>query len=75
MTYRGRIKDGKVVLEGPEFPPEGAEVLVDIVEPPAAPKATPRGGRFRTCAGMIKDLPSDFSTNIDHYLYGTQKEE
>ena len=73
MTYRGRIKNGLVVLEGPESPPEGAEVTVSVVESLPPTKVPPRRRRFPRSAGIIKDLPPDFSANIDHYLYGAPK--
>jgi hypothetical protein len=36
MTYRGRVKDGVVVLEPGAKLDEGAAVLIEPVEPPAA---------------------------------------
>lgn len=75
MTYRGKIKNGVVVLEGPESPPEGAEVTVNVVEPVVTVKDAARKGRLRDFVGVIKDTPPDLSKNHDHYLYGTPKEE
>ena len=74
MTYRGRIKNGVVVLEGPEAPPEGAEVTVNLVDSPANGRSkSRRPGGLSSVIGAIKDSPPDLSTNLDHYLYGTAK--
>ena len=73
MVYRGRIKNGVVVLEGPEAPPEGAEVVVRIVESPvAATPASPRRGLSRII-GVIKDAPRDWSSTVGHlHLQGPE---
>ena len=85
MTVRGKVKNGKVVLDDPKALPEGAEVEVRPVKkrkPPAKSrkpksKAHPhslaeRLGRF---IGTVKDLPPDMSINLDHYLDGHPKEK
>ena len=79
MTYRGRVKNGVVVLEGPHAPPEGAPVSVRLLKPPA--RRSSRAGkpgpslyeRLKPFIGIADDLPSDISINHDHYLYGTPK--
>jgi len=83
MAYRGHVRNGVVELDEPASLPEGAEVSVDLV---AAKKVlTASGGethrgnggslydRLSHVIGRIDDLPSDFSRNHDHYLYGTPK--
>ncbi|MFO0965497.1 MAG: hypothetical protein U0793_07915 [Gemmataceae bacterium] len=68
MSWKGRIREGKIVLEGDVPLPEGAEVVVEVIEPKAASffdmgkQAVPTG---------IKDL----ARNIDHYLYGHPKSD
>lgn len=49
---------------------------------PAAKQANEKGQRPPTLAkrlasviGKVKDLPSDLSVNLDHYLYGLPKRE
>ncbi len=71
MTYRGRVKNGIIVLDPPATLPEGEEVLVNIV-------AADLPGRtwaevFGDVIGSVKDGPPDSSENHDHYLYGTPK--
>ena len=82
MTYRGRIKDGVVVLDDPSGLPEGTEVDVSPRagipedEPGAeSGKLTTRADRLKPFIGMVKDMPPDSSVNHDHYLYGARKQE
>jgi hypothetical protein len=78
MVYRGRVKNGVVVLEGRARLEEGAEVSVRPLRKPA------RSGvrrklpatlyeRLKSVAGKAKGLPPDASINHDHYLYGLPK--
>jgi len=78
MVYRGRVKNGMVVLEGSVRLEEGAEVSVRPLR-----KATRASGRnkkpptlyerLKSVAGKAKGLPPDASINHDHYLYGMPK--
>jgi hypothetical protein len=79
MTYRGKVTNGVVVLDGPRRPPEGTPVSVHVLKP-----TTRRGASARKQAptlydglkpfiGMAKGLPADASLNVDHYLYGAPK--
>ena len=90
MTYRGKVKNGVVVLDEPSAIPDGSAVVVRALKPTAA--RSPRGrtkGRsvrrgkgaetllegLKPFLGMARGLPADFSVNHDHYLYGTPKQE
>ena len=83
MTARGKIKNGKVVLEDPNALPDGTEVEVRPAKKrkPAAkakkPKARPRtlAERLANVIGKATGLPPDASVNHDHYLYGTPKQQ
>jgi len=85
MTVRGKVKNGKVLLDDPKALAEGTEVEVRPVKKrkPAAkprkpnPKAKPRSlaERLAPFIGSSKDLPPDMSVNLDHYLYGHPKEK
>jgi hypothetical protein len=78
MTYRGIVKGGVVIVEGPETPPEGAVVTVNVIEPAASDhkSAPPTWAEvFKDVIGKAKGLPGDSSVNHDHYLYGTPKRE
>jgi hypothetical protein len=73
MTYRGHIKDGVVVFDSPIPLPEGAEVMISVVETSMDIDGQPIDPAF-----LIGDLAvdmgiSDLASNIDHYLYGHPK--
>jgi hypothetical protein len=75
MTYRGRIKDGMVVLEGPGIPPDGTEVSVRVLSSRGKKqqKTSPMYEHYKSVIGTAKGLPRDGSVNHDHYLYGLPK--
>ena len=86
MTIRGKVKNGKVLLEKPRAFPEGTEVEVRRVKrrkttakkaKPAKSKARPRtlAERFANVIGKATGLPPDASVNHDHYLYGVPKKQ
>ena len=86
MTVRGKVKNGKVVLEKPRAFPDGTEVEVRRAKKrttapkrakPAKAKSQPRSlaDRLRNVIGKAKHLPSDASVNHDYYLYGLPKQE
>jgi hypothetical protein len=80
MTYRGRVKNGVVVLDDPSALPDGTEVSVRPLKGRGARAKGGRGiptlyERLRNVVGIVDDLPPDFSVNHDHYLYGGPKRE
>jgi hypothetical protein len=71
MTYRGRVKDGKIVIE--EGPPldEGALIQFELVG-----DRTANAARFKSLLdllGIAGELPDDAARNYKHYLYGHPK--
>ena len=79
MTYRGKMKNGVVVLDDPTAIPEGADVSVR----PVKGKARKGGGqsrpttmyeRYKPFIGKAKGLPPDLAMNHDHYLHGRPKQ-
>ena len=71
MVYRGRIRNGVVVVDGAPDLPEGAEVRVELL---AAEEERPAlGQRLMEFSGVLRGLPSDLARNHDHYLYGVPK--
>ncbi len=79
MVFRGRVKNGVVVLEDPKALPEGAEVSVRQVKPKRQPAKKPPAGKslrpgLRKFAGKAESLPADASQYLDHYLYGHPKQ-
>jgi len=86
MTVRGKIKNGKVLLDNPNALPEGTEVEVRRIKPRKGPVKKPKPGkrkarprtlaeRFADVIGKATGLPPDASINHDHYLYGTPKKQ
>jgi hypothetical protein len=81
MVYRGRVKNGVVVLEGRARPEEGTKVTVHAVRTlrkaarPSRKKKPPMTlyERLKPVLGKAKGLPPDAAINIDHYLYGLPK--
>jgi hypothetical protein len=78
MVYRGRVKNGVVVLEGRARLEEGAEVSVRPLRKPAHSGVRRKQPatlyeRLKSVAGKAKGLPPDASINHDHYLYGLPK--
>ena len=72
MTYRGRVKNGVIVLNTPGALPEGAEV--DVSPAPADDDGPTWAEVFKDVIGKAEGLPADSSINHDHYLYGAPKQ-
>jgi hypothetical protein len=75
MVYRGKVKNGVVVLENGTGLPDGTEVRV---EPLARDESTAVEGptlaeQFADIIGTVPDLPSDMASQHDHYLHGVPK--
>ena len=78
MVYRGRVKNGVVVLDPPGALPEGVEVRVEIVPaetegPLLEEQGQTLGQKLMKYAGRTVGLPEDAAAQHDHYLYGTPK--
>ena len=78
MTYRGKIKNGVVVLDKRARLPEGTSVTVRPLKSRVATGRKPKRGptlyeRLKPFIGVADDLPPDASLNVDHYLYGAPK--
>lgn len=71
MTYKGRVKNGTIVLDPPADLPEGTEVWVEPVAEEDSLESLRRG--LRELSGIIKDMPPDMARNHDHYIHGTPK--
>ncbi len=86
MTVRGKVKNGKVLLDKPRAFPDGTEVEVRRAKKrkaatrkgkPSKAKGPPRSlsERLANVIGKAKNLPPDASVNVDHYLYGLPKQQ
>jgi hypothetical protein len=65
MTYKGKVKDGMVVLEPGALLPDGTNVEVQTIEP----RAGALGDRLMKFAGKVTGLPSDMAENHDRYIH------
>ena len=79
MTYRGKVKDGVVVLDEPAALPDGTEVSVRALKGARGPvrrkgSAPTLLDELEPFIGMAEGLPPDASANVDHYLYGAPKQ-
>ncbi|HUO09897.1 MAG TPA: hypothetical protein VM008_16455 [Phycisphaerae bacterium] len=73
MVYRGHVRNGVVVFDGPMPLPEGARVTIQpepVAPSDVGPSLAESLGDF---IGKAKGLPSDFARNHDHYIHGTRK--
>lgn len=85
MSYRGRIRNGVVILDPSAHLPEGSEVEVRPVgsngdEESIAHSHDPARGttlldRYGDVVGIANGLPTDFAANHDHYIHGTPKRD
>ena len=75
MTYRGKVKEGVVILEGGIKLAEGTDVEVQPVEAKSEPASQTQSlsQRLMKHAGAVKGLPSDLARNHDHYIHGTPR--
>ena len=79
MVYRGRVKNGVVVLDDGVKLEEGLRVSVRPLRRRTPIPKTKKNRiptlyeRFKPLIGIAKGLPPDLSTKIDHYAYGTPK--
>jgi len=79
MTYQGHVENGTVALDTPAVLPEGAKVGVLVREEVESPRDTkPLWMRIVQIGASIppeewRQMPTDASINLDHYLYGAPK--
>ena len=72
MSYTGQVKEGVVVFEGSDRPPEGARV--EVVEVPSTTQQPPSwGDLLGGLIGTVDGLPADMAENHDHYIHGAAK--
>jgi hypothetical protein len=70
MPYRGRVKNGVIVLDDAVELPEGTPVNVEPTEAKAIPTLAEQ---LQDVIGIVTDMPSDMAENHDHYIHGTPK--
>jgi hypothetical protein len=72
MTCRGHVKNGQITLDAPLPFPEGAEVIVALIEKPQANSEDLKSLLLRH-AGRGENLPKDLAEQHDHYAHGKPK--
>ncbi len=72
MTARGRIVNGVVVLETTNALPEGAQVVVHVVDG-ATDEISVLKDILLKHAGKGVNLPPDLAEQHDHYAHGKPK--
>ena len=75
MVYQGTIQNGVVVFSNPVPLPDGTTVkVVSTMTDDAATLPDIKDDPLYNIGELAVDMGiSDFSTNIDHYLYGHPK--
>lgn len=75
MTCSGYVKDGVVVLDSPDALPDGARVMVAVIQGGAVePNAIPSlYEQMESFVGILDGLPADLADNHDHYIHGCPK--
>ena len=71
MSYTGTVENGVVKLPPEVTLPEGSKARVESLEPEADRRALVQ--ELRSIAGAMPELPPDWASQHDHYLYGTAK--
>jgi predicted DNA-binding antitoxin AbrB/MazE fold protein len=71
MSYTGTVENGVVKLPPEVSLPEGSKVRVEYLEPEADRRALVE--ELRSIARSMPELPEDWASQHDHYLYGTAK--
>jgi hypothetical protein len=67
MGYVGKVRKGTVVLPPEANLPEGTTVRVEPI--PTETLAT----RLKDVIGVVREMPSDWAENHDHYIHGASK--
>jgi hypothetical protein len=75
MVYRGRVKNGVVVLDKDAGLPDGTEVRVEpfASDEGAAAEGPTLAEQFADVIGTVPELPADMAAQHDHYLHGARK--
>ena len=78
MTVNGHVENGQIILDEAVPLLEGMKVRVELLPneaaQPAAEEQVPTlYERLKPVIGAVKDWPSDFARNHDHYLHGQPK--
>jgi hypothetical protein len=74
VTYRGKVRNGAIVLEPGIELPEGAQVRIELDSTESTGRSSGSDPLFRMTDLAVETGVPDLATNIDHYLYGHPKQ-
>ena len=67
----------EIIAELPKLKPDELHQVQanvhELLQPPKGKAAKSWGEALLEIAGSVKDLPPDYSENLDHYLHGLPK--
>jgi hypothetical protein len=69
MTYKGKVRNGVVVLEERMALPENDEVRVELTDDETSAEGRSWAEVFGDSIGSVRDLPPDMARNHDHYIH------
>lgn len=72
MTYHGTMKNGTLVFDEREVPPDGTRL---VIQPASTVDDRPLSEILEPLIGCLDGLPRDFAHNHDHYIHGALKRE
>ena len=77
MVYRGKVRNGVVVLEDGTGLPDGTDVRVEPLsrDESIAVDGPTLAEQFADVIGTVPDLPSDMAAQHDHYLHGAPSDD
>jgi hypothetical protein len=67
MVYKGRVKDGVIVLDKAAALPDG--LVVDVFVPDAQDDGSTLFERLQGVVGIAEGLPSDLARNHDQHIH------
>ena len=78
MTVNGHVENGNIVLDEAVSLSNGVKVRVEVLASEGAQATNEEqvptlNERYKSIIGSVKDLPSDFAKNHDHYIHGQPK--
>ncbi len=74
MSYRGKVRNGRVEFDPGPIPPDGVAVLIEAIATPDSPPGEKSlADTLLEFSGIADDLPADLARNHDHYLHGHSK--
>ena len=68
MSFTATVENGAIKIPEGVHLPDGTQVRIEQIE-----EEPTLGASLSEFIGVVDDLPADFASNLDHYLYGHPK--